>query len=166
MRLVGVSEPGCPAIPVQVVASTPIDTQQCVALRQQFQGLLADLKPKALILTQHDGYLGAIMSKNGTVPAREIQIEEWRQAYASFLKSLRGANIVQQSFLTTLRFQKSHRRALHRGGRSARANPVRQTPWRSVVRFRQPNSKYSANCRCLSLPPTRCSAITRGAHSN
>ena len=63
---------GAQRYPVQVVASTPIDTQQCVALRQQFQGLLADLKPKALILTQHDGYLGAILSKNGTVPARDM----------------------------------------------------------------------------------------------
>jgi peptidoglycan/LPS O-acetylase OafA/YrhL len=93
MRLVGVAEPGCPAIPVQVIARMPIDTQQCVALRQQFQGLLADLKPKAVILTQHDGYLGEIMDKNGTVPAREVQIGEWRQAYASFLNSLRRADI-------------------------------------------------------------------------
>ena len=93
LRLIGVSEPGCPAISVEVAAITPIDTQECVDLRQKFQGLLADLKPKALILTQHDGYLGSILDRNGMVPSKDMQVNLWQQAYASFLTTLQIRHI-------------------------------------------------------------------------
>ena len=93
LRLVGIAEPGCPAIPVVVKANAPIDTQECLALRKQVHQLLNNLKPRAVVLTQHDGYLGSIVDQQGNIPAPGVQVALWRQGFATFLRSLRKGNI-------------------------------------------------------------------------
>jgi peptidoglycan/LPS O-acetylase OafA/YrhL len=91
IRVAGYFEPGCPFIPVVVrpLPNGPIDTTQCLAVRKQGMRLLAELEPKAVVLTQHDGqYLGLIVDKSGNVPTVKVQVALWRTAFATFLRQM------------------------------------------------------------------------------
>ena len=86
VRLAGVFSPGCPFIPV-VVRPPPdstVTTGACIAARTRGMRLLSQLKPKAVILTQHDGqYLGTIEDGKGSIPSVEEQAVLWRRGSRS-----------------------------------------------------------------------------------
>jgi len=96
VHLVKYAWPGCPFIPIVVrpLPDGPVSTERCLALRAQGMRLMAELKPKAIILSQHDGaYFGSILDKSGSVPARDAQVALWKKAFEAFLNQMQGMGI-------------------------------------------------------------------------
>jgi peptidoglycan/LPS O-acetylase OafA/YrhL len=129
VRLAGYFEPGCPFIPVVVrpLPNGPIDTSRCLALRKQGMQLLAELKPKVVVLTQHEGqYLGLIMDASGSVPATEVQVQLWKSAFGQFLDQMMAEGIQPAVILDdpTLPYQPAE--CISRTGSIAACEPTRQ----------------------------------------
>ncbi len=96
VRVVQIAEPGCPFIPVTVrpLANGPVDTAQCLAFRKAGLHLLSELKPRAVVLSEHDGqYLGLITDKNGNVPPVPEQVVLWKAAVIEFVEEMRVQGI-------------------------------------------------------------------------
>ncbi len=93
VRLAGYFVPGCPFIPVRVrpLPNGPVDESQCLAARQRGLRLLAELKPKVVVLTQHEGqYLGLIVDGNGSPLTARQQTAAWQGALRQWLGETRS----------------------------------------------------------------------------
>ncbi len=96
VRLAMYAEPGCPFIPVVVrrLPNGPIDTSECLMLRKQGMQFLAQLKPRAVVLAQHEGqYLGLIENQAGEVPSIPEQVQLWKSAFEAFLNQMMAEGI-------------------------------------------------------------------------
>jgi peptidoglycan/LPS O-acetylase OafA/YrhL len=96
VRLAGYFTPGCTIIPV-VARSAPdaaTSTSQCNEERARGMRLLSQLRPKAVILTQHDGqYLGTIEDSQGSVPSVGEQVHIWQKGFSEFLRKMTSLGI-------------------------------------------------------------------------
>jgi hypothetical protein len=93
VRLAGFYVPGCPFTPVTVrpLPNGPVNTSQCLADRKRGMRLLEELKPKVVVLTQHDGqYLGLIGNGSGSELSRDRQVQLWRVALEQWVKETRS----------------------------------------------------------------------------
>ena len=70
-RVLLLSESDCPFIPVEVRIGPDavVDTSQCVARTSEGMRYLRTIKPEAVILAQHDFYVGSILDNNGNIPS-------------------------------------------------------------------------------------------------
>jgi hypothetical protein len=97
VRIATFATPGCPFIPITVlpgIPAGPISTSQCLTARAQGTRALLELKPRGIILSEHDrGYLGLILDKNGGVPNAPAQVDLWRTAFRTFLHQMQNQGI-------------------------------------------------------------------------
>jgi peptidoglycan/LPS O-acetylase OafA/YrhL len=88
---------GCPFIPITVlpgIPAGPTSTSQCLAARAQGTRALMELKPRGIILSEHDrGYFGLILDKNGSVPNAPVQVDLWGTAFKAFLDQMQEKGI-------------------------------------------------------------------------
>ena len=52
--------------------------------------ILRTIKPKAVILAQHDFYVGSIFDNNGDIPSDSEQVVLWKRAFRSFIEQYEG----------------------------------------------------------------------------
>ncbi len=86
-RVLLLAESDCPFIPVEVRIGPDavVDTSQCVARTSEGMRFLRTVKPRAVILSQHDFYVGSILDDNGNIPSSSEQVLLWKRAFKSFL---------------------------------------------------------------------------------
>jgi peptidoglycan/LPS O-acetylase OafA/YrhL len=94
-RVVLLTESDCPFIPVEVRIGPDavVDTSQCIARTSQGMRYLRTIKPKAVILAQHDFYVGSILDDNGNLPSSGEQVLLWKRAFRSFLEQMTAEGI-------------------------------------------------------------------------
>ena len=89
------SESDCPFIPVEVRIGPDavVDTSQCIARTSQGMQYLRTIKPAAVILAQHDFYVGSILDTNGNIPSDSEQVSLWKGAFRSFIEKMMAEGI-------------------------------------------------------------------------
>jgi peptidoglycan/LPS O-acetylase OafA/YrhL len=128
VRLVLVAEPGCPFIPVEVKipANGPLDTAQCLTSRQDGMRFLTDLRPRIVVLTEHDS-LGQIVDSSGNVPSAAGQASLWKRAFASFLQQMKAEGIQPAVILDNPTLPEAPAECVSRTGSVAACESTRQT---------------------------------------
>jgi peptidoglycan/LPS O-acetylase OafA/YrhL len=130
VRLAGYFTPGCTIIPV-VVRSAPdaaTSTGQCNAERARGMRLLSQLRPKAVILTQHDGqYLGTIENSQGSIPSVGEQAHIWQKGFAAFLRKMTALGIRPAVILDDPTLPYTPAECVSRTGSLAACEPSRST---------------------------------------
>ena len=130
VKVAGFFQPGCPFIPVAVrpLPNGPIDTSQCLTRRQEGMRLLSELKPRVVVLSQHDGqYLGLILDHNGVVPSSPEQVALWRSAMSQFLNEMDSDGIQPAVILDNPTLPYITDECVSRTGSIAACEPTRQT---------------------------------------
>jgi peptidoglycan/LPS O-acetylase OafA/YrhL len=94
-RVLLLAEPDCPFIPVDVRIGPDevLDTSQCTARTSEGMRYLRTIKPAAVILAQHDFYVGSILDSDGNIPSDSEQVLLWKDAFRSFLGQMMAEGI-------------------------------------------------------------------------
>ena len=95
LRVLLLTEPDCPFIPVDVRIGPDavVNTSQCMARTSQGLRYLQTAKVKAVILAQHDFYVGSILAPNGSIPSDSEQVLLWKHAFRAFLEKMTAEGI-------------------------------------------------------------------------
>jgi hypothetical protein len=86
---------GCPGISVVVrqVPGRGATPAGCAAAHRNLTTLVRELRPKAVLLVQFEGYLGAIIGPDGSTMDSTAQVKLWRSKFRSFIVDLQSQSI-------------------------------------------------------------------------
>ena len=126
--------------------------------------LLSQLKPKAVILTQHDGqYLGTIEDGKGSIPSVEEQAVLWRRAVTEFLGQMTAAGVRPGIILDDPTLPARPEECISRTGWIAACEPSRASALaagrlltsadRAAVASTRPSTRCSLRTTCCAIRP-------------